>query len=85
MKKDHEITIRFPDNKSLMAFATWLCDGGGEQDFCESTGIHCPENAIGRLQYHLENESFTTDDKRRYGKFMADKLIIAHPKEAEEL
>ena len=74
-----EITIRFASDEAMMAFCTWLCDGGGEQDFFRSIEIHAPDHAVGRMQYHSENEEYARDDARRYGPFMADRLIIAHP------
>lgn len=79
------LTIQFPSEQSLMAFAHWMCDGGGEQDFFESTEIHCePEHRIGRMQYHSENPQYAQNDKRRYGPFLADKTIIAHPATKED-
>lgn len=67
-----------------MNFCEWMCDGGGEQEFFDSIETHAPEHAISRMQYHSENEEYPRDDRRRYGPFMADNLIIAHAKTAED-
>ncbi len=73
-----ELRIRFPSREAMMGFAAWMCDGGGEQDYFDSMDMHYPEHAIGRMAYHREDDRYSGDDKRRYGPFMADNLIIAH-------
>jgi hypothetical protein len=55
----------------------------GEYQFLESAARD-KEHAIGRMQYHAENPEFPQNDKRRYGPFMADNLIIAHKAEPGE-
>ncbi len=71
------ISIRFPSKEAAMAFCKWMCAGGGEQEMFACMKIHCPEHAVNRMQYHREDERFKRGDKRRYGKFMAENLIVA--------
>jgi hypothetical protein len=84
MSKEAELKIVFPNEKIKRIFATWLCDGGGEQDFasaCESEDhpIH-----LG-LSYHgPEDERYAVDDARRYGKFLCDNTIRVRVPTKEE-
>lgn len=82
-EKPIDLTIRFPSRKAMMTFCTWMCDGGGEQDFMEASEMEDGRKAITRLQYHKEDPAYPKDDKRRYGKFMAENLIICHEEEKE--
>ncbi len=66
------LAIQFPNKKALMEFAQWLCDQG-EQDFFEST------EEVGGFKYHEEDPTFNKNDRRRYGEFMANPLIVARP------
>lgn len=69
----HELKIIFPTAEALDKFATWLSDGGGEQDYFRVMDESKTPNL--RLSYWPENEAFTHIDKRRYGKFLEDKTI----------
>lgn len=67
----HELKIVFPTVEAKQIFATWMCDGGGEQDYFRS--MEESKTPSLRISYHgPENTEFPRDDKRRYGKFLAD-------------
>lgn len=68
-----ELKIIFPTDEARCLFATWLSDGGGEQDYFLSLE-HAGHPPV-RISYHPENEAFPQDDKRRYGKFLEDGTI----------
>lgn len=75
MSDKTKLTVEFPNAKVMEVFATWMCDGGGEQQFaeaCENDGISIH---LG-LGYHgPENEQYPPNDRRRYGKFLYDNTI----------
>lgn len=65
----------------MNVFVHWLADGGGEQNFFDACRNELsPQEAILRLQYRKEDLSFPSNDQRRYGPFLADRLIIAQTK-----
>lgn len=66
-----ELKIIFPDERTRELFATWLSDGGGEQQYfgvLEMEG----QGKSWRMSYHPEDSAFERNDKRRYGKFLED-------------
>lgn len=71
----HEIRIQFPSEAALMCFASWMSDGGGESSFMDATDNDCP-GEVECVNYHAVNPEFPVHDKRRYGPFMADRLIV---------
>ncbi len=80
-----EIKIQFPNNKVMDYFCKWLCDAGGEEYFFDYLeGINSLET-VSRFQYHSENAGFGPHGVRRYGKFMADALIIVHGREDADI
>lgn len=59
-----ELKIIFPNEQAKQVFATWMSDGGGEQDFFESLYV----KGIGadwRISYHPENGQFLEDNTIR--------------------
>lgn len=66
-----ELKIIFPDEQTRELFATWMSDGGGEQQYFEVLRNE-DQGQSWRMSYHPENPAFERDDKRRYGKFLED-------------
>lgn len=68
------LTIEFPTEEARRIFATWLCNGGGEQHYFRAMEESSTPNI--RLGYHgPENEKFPMTDRRRYGQFLEDSTI----------
>lgn len=71
----HELKITFPNKRVRDIFATWMCDGGGEQQFAEACANEGIEIHLG-LSYHgPEKLKYPANDARRYGKFLCDDTI----------
>lgn len=71
---EHELKIVFPTAEAKQIFATWMSDGGGEQEYFQSMeGSKPPDLRIG---YHgIKDDRYERDDKRRYGKFLCDSTL----------
>lgn len=73
-QETHNLSIQFPTEALRKDFASWLCNQG-EQDWFTALDTTMP-GVSPHLGYHgPENEKFPRNDKRRYGKFLADNTI----------
>ena len=69
-----ELRIIFPSEEAKEIFATWMSDGGGEQDYFRAMEESKTPNL--RIGYHgLEDTRYERNDKRRYGAFLADNTL----------
>lgn len=69
-----ELRIIFPTEEAKQIFATWMSDGGGEQDYFRS--MEESKTPSLRIGYHgPEDQRYERNDKRRYGKFLCDHTL----------
>lgn len=74
MTTKHKLTIEFPTAEAKQIFATWMSDGGGEQNYFDAMESSATSSL--HVGYHgPENKQFDRNDKRRYGKFLCDDTI----------
>jgi hypothetical protein len=77
-----DLIIRFPTQKHLTEFASWM-SRQGEQSAFDDMEIQNEKDPIVAFQYHKHNPKFKTTDARRYSRFLeGDNLIIAHTDES---
>ena len=69
-----ELHIIFPTEEAKRTFATWMSDGGGEEDYFRA--MEESKTPSLRIGYHgPEDDRYERSDKRRYGPFLADNTL----------
>lgn len=69
-----ELRIIFPTEEAKRIFAKWMCDGGGEQNYFDAMEDSATPSL--RIGYHgPEDDQYPSNDKRRYGPFLADNTL----------